>query len=365
MRIGDEEVHFRDFRPGDEEQIVALYDAAFGEYYPATKSVDDLDYLRWFIEPHDSHQTRIIIAEVGTRIANSTGRLYRPIKVGQRTLHGRGGGLGGATHPDFQRKGIYAARSEWSRATEDPAVAVGLSRRRAVIHRLRDNPVASHGRIGVYLYVQRPWRAASARKAGLAVLNALPATGMALWSRLRSRVGPRGARNVTVSTLPAFDERYGPFLERASAAWDVIPMRSVEYLNWRFCDPRAGGFVVRAAEQGDTLLGYAVLHRLEGRGHIMDLLALPDRLDVVRTLIDDAIQHLDDAGTHSVECWMLREQPYARVLRQAGFVLLQGRSAEEDSQIAWEGPGLTAEDRALLMSADARVHLVRRDFDGI
>ena len=62
---------------------------------------------------------------------------------------------------------------------------------------------------------------------------------------------------------------------------------------------------------------------------------------------------------------MLREQPYAGVLRQAGFVLLPGRSAEEDSQIGWWGPGLDAEDRGLLMSPDARVHLVRRDFDGI
>ena len=275
------------------------------------------------------------------------------------------GGFGSCTHPDFQQKGIYAARDKWRNATDDPPWAVSLSRQRAVTQKFRDSPAPSYGRVGVYLYVQHPWRAASERKAGLAPLNALPSTGMALWSRLRSALGPMGVPDVTVRTLDSFDDRFPAFLESAAAAWDVIPMRSVEYLNWRFCDPRAGTFVVRATEQDRTLLGYAVLHQIGSRGHIMDLLALPDRLDVVRTLVGDAVSEFSAAGTAAVECWMLREQPYARVLRQAGFVLLPGRSAEEDSEIGWYGPGLTAEDRTLLMSPDARIHIVRRDFDGI
>ncbi len=166
-------------------------------------------------------------------------------------------------------------------------------------------------------------------------------------------------------TLAAFDERFEPFWERASAGWDVIPVRSVEFLNWRFCDPRAGTFPVRAAEVDGELAGYAVVHAVGSRGHIMDLLALPGRLDVVRTLVSDAVRQLGRAGTAAVECWMLREQPYARVLRQAGFVRLPGRSAEIAGEVGWGGSGIGPEERALLASRDARVHLVRADFDGI
>ena len=97
----------------------------------------------------------------------------------------------------------------------------------------------------------------------------------------------------------------------------------------------------------------------------MDLLALPGRLDVVQTLVSDGVERLGEAGTAAVECWMLREQPYAPVLRRAGFVGLPGRSAEVADEVGWDGAGIGPEGRALLASADTRVHLVRADFDGI
>ncbi len=219
--------------------------------------------------------------------------------------------------------------------------------------------------MGVYLYVQRPWHAASERKGGVTLLNALPSTAVAVWGRLRSAVGSRDAPNVTARTVTAFDERFEPLLARASAAWEIIPVRSVEFLNWRFCDPRAGSFTVRAAEAEGELVGYSVLHAVGSRGHIMDLLALPGRLDVVRMLVSDAVRWLGESGTAAVECWMLREQPYARVLRRAGFVRLRGRSAEIDGELGWSGTGIGPHERALLASPRTRVHLVRADFDGI
>ena len=109
MRIGADGVRFREFRPGDEEQIVALRDAAFGGFYPGLKPVDKMDYMRWFTEPHESHRTRTTVAEIGGRIASSLGSVNRAIKVGQRTLPLRTGGVGGATHPDFQRRRIFGA----------------------------------------------------------------------------------------------------------------------------------------------------------------------------------------------------------------------------------------------------------------
>ena len=145
----------------------------------------------------------------------------------------------------------------------------------------------------------------------------------------------------------------------------MIPLRSVEFLNWRFCDPRAGTFTVLAAEEEGELVGYSVVHALSARGYIMDLLALPGRLDVVRTLVTHSVQRLGEAGTGAVECWMLREQPYAGTLQQAGFFRLRGRSTEIANEVGWDGAGLGPEERALLVSPRTRMHLVRADFDGI
>ena len=154
-------------------------------------------------------------------------------------MHGKAGGLGGGTHPDLQQKETYAARLKWRDATDDPPVAVGLSRRRTAVQKFRDSPAPSYGRLGVYLRVLRPWRS-TAEKGGFVAYNASRDTELALWGRLRTAVGSRGAANGTVRTLDSFDDRFPAFLEPASAAWDTIPMRSVEYLSWRFRDPRAG-----------------------------------------------------------------------------------------------------------------------------
>ena len=217
--------------------------------------------------------------------------------------------------------------------------------------------------MGVHLRALRPW-AASAESAGPRPLDLLVFGALALWGRFRSSLGSKAAALVPM-TYESFDERFEPFWEAASADWDLIPVRSVAFLNWRFCDPRAGNFTVRAVEEEGALLGYAVLHLLGTRGHIVDLLALPDRLDVVRTLLDDSLAQLRMAGAAAVECWMLREHPYAGVLHEAGFVLLRSRSEQESSEIGVTGPGVSPEERALLESPGVAAHLVRADFDGI
>ena len=363
VRVGDDLVRFRDYQPGDGARVAAVLAASFGGFYAADKPVDESDYIAWFAEPHTSHLARVMIGEVGTRIVVVAAGLYRDIKVGDRVLYGVAGGIGNATHPDFQRRGLYRARSAWSAATDPERTANVATHRPGYVSARPEVPFGSS--MGVYLYVQRPWLAARARKAGRATLNALPITAMALWSRLRPRLGASREGDVTLRTLPTFDRQFEPFLERASASWDVIPVRSVEYMNWRFCDPRAGEFTVRAAYESGELAGYSVTHSVGSRGYILDLLALPGRLDVVRTLVDDALRRLGEAGTAAVECWMLCEQPYARVLRQAGFIRLPGRSAEITGEIGWYGTGFEREERALLASPDTQVHLVRADFDGI
>ena len=88
MSLGTEEVRFRYARPGDEEQIVGVIEAAFGEFYAAAKPVDGPDYIRWFTEAHDSHQSSMEVAAIGSTIVSVTGALYRPIKFGRRLMYG-------------------------------------------------------------------------------------------------------------------------------------------------------------------------------------------------------------------------------------------------------------------------------------
>ena len=232
--VSPEDVRFRDFQPGDEAQVVEGFRAAFGGFYASDKPVDEREYLRWFTEPHRSHRGWVSVAEIGARMVAFSGSIRREIKVGDRILFGAAGGLGIATHPEFQGRGIRRELSSWREATADPPLTASVERYRAIPRWRRYERLPSHGRMGVYLRVLRPWRAASARTDGVTLLNALPSTALALWARLRPTVGSRRATDVTVRTIPEFGERFEPFFEQASAAWHLIPVRRLEYLNWRF-----------------------------------------------------------------------------------------------------------------------------------
>ena len=96
-----------------------------------------------------------------------------------------------------------------------------------------------------------------------------------------------------------------------------VRVRGRDYMNWRYCDPAAGRFTVRAAEQEGRILGYLVFKLSRGEARIADLLALPERTDVVRSLIEDAL--FREAGAELASCWMITWHPCNHILRRYGF----------------------------------------------
>ena len=131
----------------------------------------------------------------------------------------------------------------------------------------------------------------------------------------------RSGASWTMHTIHEFDERADRFWERASEAFDVIQVRDREYLNWRFCDPRAGEFIVRTAEKDGELLGYVALRLTGTSAQIADMLALPDRSDVVRALIVDAVDIARQNGAYQIRCWSMEGHSYLEELRHAGFAV--------------------------------------------
>ena len=62
-------------------------------------------------------------------------------------------------------------------------------------------------------------------------------------------------------------------------------------------------------------MGYSVLkiNRLREDypiGYIVDLLALPDRLEVARVLISDAVRYFDERNINIVNCLTVKGHPY-------------------------------------------------------
>lgn len=101
-------------------------------------------------------------------------------------------------------------------------------------------------------------------------------------------------------------------------------MRDRDYLNWRYCDPRAGKFEVRGAVDGG-LVGYSVLsvnNAFEGYpvGNVVDIQAEPGRPDALNALISDAVAFFDARDANIVNCLVVGGSPLGRALGRHGFL---------------------------------------------
>ncbi|MGE3960073.1 MAG: hypothetical protein AB7F65_00155 [Dehalococcoidia bacterium] len=164
-----------------------------------------------------------------------------------------------------------------------------------------------------------------------------------------------------VTTADRFDGRVDALFERAAEAFDLVQVRHSDFLNWRYLDERAGQFTVRVAESGGEMLGYAVLNTARATADLADLLVLPGRLDVARSLVGDAMHLARQSGSSAVRSWMMRGHPYEPVLSHLGFV----RVRTSTRPVLHANARTIPDELAVLESPQVRVHLMLGDSDHV
>jgi GNAT superfamily N-acetyltransferase len=130
---------------------------------------------------------------------------------------------------------------------------------------------------------------------------------------------------LAISKVDAFDDRVNMFWAKIQHNHDFIVERTKEYLNWRYCDPRAGPYVIRVAQSNNEIIGYSVLRINRYRqdyqvGYIMDVLALPERLDAVDKLIADATEFFKTQEINICNCFIVKGHPYEPIYKKHGFL---------------------------------------------
>lgn len=181
---------------------------------------------------------------------------------------------------------------------------------------------------------------------------------LAFASSLLRRRPPPPPGDWTISTLSRFEPVHLPFITEALSQFDVVAERSLAYLNWRFCDERAGPFTVRLAHRDGHYLGYAVTRIRDADAGLADILVLPDHPQVAESLIRDAVDLAETAGAQSITTRLPEHHPYRSALARIGFFDI-GPAAGELLD-----PRETPEaELALLDHPDTRIHHVLADSD--
>lgn len=128
-----------------------------------------------------------------------------------------------------------------------------------------------------------------------------------------------------MDALVVFLREIEDFWINVSKHYDFIIVRNKEYLNWRYCDPRAGDFVIRKVEIEGQILGFSVLkiNKLKKDypvGFIVDMITSPNRLDVANRLIADAVEYFDNRDINIINCQVIKGHPFEMIYRRHGFL---------------------------------------------
>jgi len=353
----------------DEPQLVELLLRVFHRWPPFEIPVSAVEHLRWKMRSDPASRRQQWVTEVDGRIVAMVVRIIRRVRVKGRDRLLRDGG-DAAVDPRYREEGLYGAMLDHVRGTPQHAefdIGWGFSTNPRTRRRSREE-----GRREVANPIQvlkRPYRARAIvarrrkRYGGVAPvpLVALKIRVEAVLNRFRYPPYGRRAKGAwSITRLERFDHRIDGFFEEAARAFDFLVVRSRDYMNWRFCDPAAGRFTVRVAEQEGRILGYLVLKITEGDGYIADLLALPGRSDVVRSLVDDALGLFREARVESVTSWMIARHPYNGILRRYGFI-----DSRKDVGFTYRLVSLDSGEVEFLSERDARIHLTQGDSDWI
>jgi hypothetical protein len=350
--------------------MVQLLSSAFQRWPAFEIPVAALEHLRWKMRSDPAAARHHVVVESEHGIIAMMLRILRRTRIRGRDYVARDS-VDAAVDPRYQGQGLYGAMVDYVHGIPQDTecdlafwYSTNPRTRRPSRPERAGKPLTNPIQV-----LQRPCRvrALVTRRreeyggrlpAPLAVLRIKAETTInALWHPPYWR-SSEGAWSI--GTLERFDDRIGVFFDESAEPFDFIVARGKDYLNWRYCDPAAGRFTVRVAEQGERILGYLVFKLTESEGYIVDLLALPGRTDVVRSLIEDALGLLREASVELVTCWMVSRHPYNGILRRYGFI-----DSRRDVGFGYEPTGPDCPDLEFLDDPRSRIHLTHGDTDWI
>jgi GNAT superfamily N-acetyltransferase len=317
----------RSFQSGDMREIVGLLDEVFKGWPHLDLGCSSLDHWKWKYLDNPLGEAVISVACDGDRIVGVNHSYPIRIKIGDG-IHASSFAADTAVQADYRGLGIsvkmieQGIRSRQEKGTKftyfvtrHPRLIRMNSKRYPIFPRSITNLVRIRD-IDYHLEAM-PMDRANLLKLGF--------KGAKLMNKLKHRSEKNVSGSIRVSDVESFDERIDLLWDKVALECDFSMERRREYLNWRYCDPRSGGFTIRLAAEGGDIVGYSVMrinkyNKEYPIGYIVDIFAPPRRLDILNALASDAAVYFDDGDVNIVNCLAIKDHQQNSVLAAYGFL---------------------------------------------
>jgi GNAT superfamily N-acetyltransferase len=324
------EFYARPYQLGDEERIVDLLQLGFNRWPYFDVPCSPLEHWRWRYVDNPFKRNLVVVAETNDMIVGVNHTYFINTKIGNNLLFCSYGG-DVVVHPDFRGKHIttllmdkkkellQTADVQYNYATTtNPLVVKMMNKWKRPQFPFSIVDLVKIDDVGLHLRMN-PRDDAWLLNVGYKVAS--------LVGNIQSRIDVQPKRKIDykIQKIDKFYSEISQFWKQVSDHYLFITDRSLPFLNWQFCDPRAGNYVVIQAIQDASVLGYITLRINRQKpdyffGHIADLLTLPERTDVAEKLIETALHHFNEANVNIIECKFVRGHPFESILRRFGFV---------------------------------------------
>lgn len=278
----------RDYRRGDERQILALYEAVNNRRMAP-------EYWRWRYAENPFGKGIIKLAFADGKLIGhyAVTPMYVMVDGKPRravfSLHTM-------THPDFQKRGICTvlAKEAYKKCqSEGFGFVYGFP---------NDN--------SYHWFTHR-----------------LDWTGFGKMSSLEKNLGAEtktAPKTGNIYGIDRFDNRVNALWNEVKAGYRVTVPRTEDYLNWRFARHPTVEYPKYIITSGSAKLsGYIILKLYtegdEEKGHIVDMLSVDDE-QTVRSLLNTAYDYFIAKGIETLSCWMPENCLCTRILKEEGFI---------------------------------------------
>jgi GNAT superfamily N-acetyltransferase len=322
-----EDITFRYYRPGDEKGIVDLLRDAFGEWPKVDISCSRIDYWRWKYtgSPFSDTGEMVVVAEDADKIIGVCSMSVYPVQLaGENTLFAYAGDH--AVSKDYRGRGLSGRLIEENRVnrdklgikytyfvTQNPILVKSYNKRYHVF----PVPIINMVRIDdVELQLSKiPMEYEWLMKTGYKALQ---------YANRVMHKPTSSYSSLEIESPQEFPEEVDQLFSAHSLSGFMVN-NCRDYLNWRFCDPRAGPYRILMAMEDGGLLGYVVsrVNRfIEDYpiGYIVDLLAKPGEKRVVEFLLQSALTEMDQQDINIVLSMIPKGHMYEPCYAGQGFV---------------------------------------------
>lgn len=365
----DREYEIRSYQRGDEENIIRLLDLVFDGWPKFDLGCSPLEHWRWKYQGNPLKMNQIVVGVSDSLIIGSEHSFSSRIKIGDKVYPGSHSG-DVAVDSGFRRTGIYKKMRElkvqmrkksgvplFYYVTYNPILIKTLSKS----NRRFPYDIMNSFRIhDVDLHISK-------RSVNHVLMKKYGFQLMKLMNRFRNTLNPSNpsSYDFQILEIATFGDSINVFWEEIKDHYNFILERNRDYLNWRYCDPRGGNYLVKIAKADSKILGYIVLriNRLGEDyppGYIVDLLTLPNRIDIADALIADAVKYFTTNNVNMVFCLFIKNHPYEAILERNGFV-----SRGENLSLFYGETTKVEELREIENGSPKRIHFAFGDFDAI